>query len=317
MAQPEQFDELWWADPALKERILKEPLVVLKERGINAPTDLPLPVAYEVLRLVSLLWVNGKLIRKEQFWIDPLDEGLMFGRGVWESTRTIGGVPWLWPLHLDRLKRTAAALQIEIDPARLPDDQHVAQFARALSSRDVIIRLNVSAGRLNAPGLVWMTASIAPQPRGAVRLASCRTPVVKGHPWLTWKTFHYANRLRHGEEAIQAGFDSALMLDEQGNILEAAHANIFLRLQDGWVTPPVQDGLLLPGTVREFLLKNSPFPIREQVVPKSQLAEVSEVFLTGSSVGIVPVAGIDQQPFSVGMETNYLRRWLLPNVDIT
>ncbi len=87
----------------------------------------------------------------DQFYIDPADEGLLFGRGVWESTRTIGGVPWLWPSHLDRLRRTADLLDIAVAPERLPDAKQVSEYTRALSTQEVVVRLNVTAGRGERP----------------------------------------------------------------------------------------------------------------------------------------------------------------------
>jgi branched-subunit amino acid aminotransferase/4-amino-4-deoxychorismate lyase len=302
-------DEFSWADPQLKERLQRDPAGVLKERGTNVPAGLPVSIVHEVIRIVSLLWVDGRVIPLERFYIDPCDEGLLFGRGVWESTRTIGGVPWLWPLHIERLRRTAALLNIDLAPERLPDSNQVSDYVRSLSSHDVVVRLNATAGRPGKTGIVWMSAALRPQPMASIRLRSRSLPVEKGQPYLTWKTFQYATRLRIGQEAGQAGFDTALLLDTSGNLLEAAHANIFVRLPDGWATPTA-DGGLLPGTVRRHLLEHAPLPMREQTIPYARLAEVREAFLTNSNVGLVPVAQIDNHHFQTGSETLTLMRWL-------
>jgi branched-subunit amino acid aminotransferase/4-amino-4-deoxychorismate lyase len=266
-------DEFWWADEKLKERLRRDPAGVLKERGTNVPAGVPLPIIHEVIRIVSLLWVDGKIVPLEKFYIDPSDEGLLFGRGVWESTRTIGSIPWLWPSHIDRLRRTAALLNIDVAPERLPNSQQVADYVRSLSTQDVVVRLNATAGRPGKTGIVWMSAALRPQPMASIRLRSRQLPVEKGQPYFTWKTFQYATRLQIGQEAGQGGFDTALLLDSNDNLLEAAHANIFFRLQDGWSTPTA-DGGLLPGTVRQHLLDHAPLPMREQAIPYARLAEV-------------------------------------------
>lgn len=309
--EPTPHDEWPWANPDLKQQLITDPAAVLRDRGINAPAGLPLPVVHEFVRVAYLLWVDGRVVPLDRFYIDPADEGLLFGRGAWESTRTVGGVPWLWPLHLDRLAQTARVLNIDLDPARLPDAQRVREYVRGLTSQDVLVRLNVSAGRPGKPGIVWMSAAPQPVPAPPMRLRTCRSPVDKGQAYLTLKTFQYATRLRIGQQAAQAGFDTALLLDAAGNVLEAAHANIFLRLPDGWVTPRA-DGGLLPGTVRRLLLERSPIPIREEVVPQARLGEVREAFVTNSNVGIVPVAQIDGHTYPVGEETIRLGRWLEP-----
>ncbi len=130
-----QGDALWWAEPPLKERLQHDPIAVLAERGVHLPAGLPLPVVQSVVRVTFLLWIEGKVLPVEKFRIDPFDEGLLFGRGLWESTRTIGGVPWLWPEHLDRLRRTAALLDIEVAPERLPDGGQVRAFVARSPNR--------------------------------------------------------------------------------------------------------------------------------------------------------------------------------------
>ncbi len=310
MSQP---DELAWANPQLKAQIQTDPLAVLKNRGINVPEQLPPNIIQEFIRVAWLLWIEGKIVPLDKFYIDPLDAGLLFGRGVWESTKTVNGVPWLWAMHLDRIKKTAALLGIDLAPERLPDEKTVRDYVRHLTSQDVTIRLNATAGRPGKPGMVWMAASIQPIAPDSLRLQSMRNPVLKGQAYLTLKTFQYATRLQIGQLAHKSGFDTALLLDDAGNLLEAAHANIFLRFADGWFTPTA-DGGLLPGTVRQYLLDRSPIPVRERVISYDALKGASEVFLTNSNVGIVPVSQIDGQPFAVGEETKRLMVWLEPQV---
>lgn len=315
--QPGRPDESWpsilvagWGGSP-QPTAARDPAAILKEYGLNVPASWPPHIVEQVVRIVSLLWLDGKIVPREQFYIDPADEGLLFGRGVWECTRTFHGTPWLWPLHIDRLLRTAALLEIDVAPERLPNAAQVSEFVRTLTTMDVVVRLNVTAGRPGKPGIVWMSATLPELPPASVRLRTCRSPVPKGQPYLVWKTFQYSSRLRVGKQAQLAGFDTALLLDPDDNLLETPHTNIFVRLNSGWATPPADTGLL-PGTVRQYLLEKAPLPIREQVIPRALLADASEVFVTNSNVGIIPVVQIDEQMFPVGGETQQLRRWLLP-----
>lgn len=310
MSQP---DPLWWANPQLKDQLLRDPAAVLRDRGLTVPPELPLPVVHEFVRVLHLLWVDGTVTPLDRFHIDPADAGLLFGKGAWESTRTVNGIPWLWPMHIDRLKQTAALLGIDLAAERLPDERQVRDYVRGLTTQDVIVRLNVSAGRPGKPGLVWMSAGVQPLSPDPLRLQTVRSPVQKGQAFLTLKTFQYATRLQIGQLAMRAGFDTALLLDEANNVLEAAHANIFVRLPDGWATP-LADGGLLPGTVRQQLLARSPYPIRERVIVVAALKDASEIFLTNSNVGIVPVSRIDDIEFKVGEETLKLKHWLEPQL---
>ena len=322
--QPPRLEEVWnqivaraWADPQLKERLLSDPGAVLREHGVEVPAGVTVKVTRlanefdRLARIMSLLWLDGQIVVREKFFIDPADEGLLFGRGLWESTRTHAGAPWLWPAHLDRLRRTAALLEIDVAPERLPSSEQVAEYVRALGVGDVVVRLNATAGCPGMAGIVWMSAAPLPAPLPSARLQSCRTSVVKSEPSLAWKTFQYGARLRAQQQACRNGFESALLLDGEDNLLEAAHTNVFVRLPEGWATPRA-DGGLLPGTVRQHLLEQAPLPIREQVVPYARLGEAAEAFLTNSIMGIVPVVQIDERIFPVGDETQELIRWLQP-----
>jgi branched-subunit amino acid aminotransferase/4-amino-4-deoxychorismate lyase len=307
---PVSANDFWWADAAMQARLLQDPKAYLAEaHGLNLPESVPVERAAEVVRVVSLLWQDGRVIPREQFRIDPSDEGLLFGKGIWESTRTLYGSPWLWQEHLARFTDTAKRLKIKLNESALPDAGTVKQFVQSLTDMEVIVRLNATAGSQHQPGTVWLTAALPPTPMASVRLQTARTSVPAGYPFLTWKTFQYGSRLQLGEAAHAAGFDTALTLDDAGNVLEGAHANIFLRMPSGWVTPSLTDQLL-PGTVRAYLLKNSPLPIKEETIHRDQLKAATEIFVTNSNVGIVPVVLIDSLSYPIGPETLKLAEWL-------
>ena len=307
---PPAADPLWWADPPLRPRILADPAGVLRGYGVTVSPDTPAQAVLDVLRIVSVVWVDGNLVARNRFHLDPFDEGLIYGRGAWEATRTVGGVPWLWAEHLDRLRHTASLLDIDLSKHALPDGAAVARFVRLLTAADVVVRLNVTAGRPNIPGVVWMTAALRNAPRTSVRLQTLNSPVPPGHPDLAWKTFQYAGRYRVAQRACTAGFDGALMLDAAGNVLESDCANIFVRLDEGWVTPAADADLFLP--VRNHVLKHGPKPVREVTLPASRLPEVREAFLTNSNLGAVAVGGIDARELPLGAETLEFVRWLTP-----
>lgn len=308
-------DPFAWASPALKAR-LADPRAVLIDRGVTPPDELPPDVLSEFAAVVCRIWVDGTILGFDQFHIDPADEGLLFGRGLWESTRTIDGAPWLWHLHTERLIESAKILHLDLDPKRLPSAEQITDFVRSMTYQDVVIRVNVSAGRPGHVGMVWMTAAPMPVVAESITLKSAYSPVTKGLSHYTLKTFQYASRLNVTQQAHDAGFDSALMLDAEGNVMEAAHANIFFFApKDGWITPRA-DGGFLPGTVRRHLIEKSPSPVREAIIPRPAVNQMREAFVTNSNVGIVPVTRIDDIEFAVGPETRKLLRWITPSAPV-
>jgi 4-amino-4-deoxychorismate lyase len=310
---PNLKDEFWWAPPALRNRLRADPAGVLKERGTAVADGFPTAAIYDLLRMQMIVWQDGRLVPADRFTIDPFDEGLLLGRGVWDSARTFGGHPWMWNLHLERMANTAKLLGMDLTADRLPGERMIFEFVRTLTSSDVVVRLNASAGRPGKPGSVWMSCSPLPPPIASFRLKTARNPVTQPSPYLIGKTFHYAARMYAAKPAWQAGFDSLLWLDANDNLLESAHANVFVRLPEGWVTPSAESGLFLPGTVRHYLVKGEPpFPIREATVPRSRLDDATELFLTNGNVGIVPVVAVDERTYPVGEETRQFAQWLLP-----
>jgi branched-subunit amino acid aminotransferase/4-amino-4-deoxychorismate lyase len=302
---PDPKDPYWWADPVTKEKLQADPAGALRARGINVSPNTPLALIQEVLRITTLLWVDGYAVPVERFHIDPSDEGLLFGKGVWESTRTLRGSPWLWDYHLERMKKTIDILKINVNPDRLPTREQVEKYVSVLTAQDVIIRVNATMGRPGNVGMVWMSAALKPLPMASFRVEKRTSPVFKDHPYLLWKTFNYAGRLHTGATGFAAGFDSSLMVDADDNILEAAHANVFFRFKDGWATPK-DDGQFLPGTVREYLLKTQPMPIEEMTIPYSRVPEIEEAFVTNSNVGITPLTLIGTHAIPVGQATQDL-----------
>jgi branched-subunit amino acid aminotransferase/4-amino-4-deoxychorismate lyase len=205
------------------------------------------------------LWVNGKRVARDDFSIDPFDEGLLYGRGLFETTRTINGTPWLWDAHQQRLIAAARFLGIPIDDATLPTTTEAQEFALSLRSEDVVLRLNVTAGAFDRPGMVWMMARPLPSLRRTVRLRTSDFRVSMHDPYASHKSLSYATRLEAQRRAQAAGADDALLLDPSDLVLEAATANLFVRLPEGWCTPPLTGGVL-NGTVRELLLDHGEPP---------------------------------------------------------
>ena len=82
-----------------------------------------------------------------------------------------------------------------------------------------------------------------------------------------------------------------LLVDLDGEVLEAAHANVWIREGTALVTPPL-DGRLLPGTVRARLLADPPagHTAREEPVRLERIAAADELLLSSSLRGLHPAA---------------------------
>jgi branched-chain amino acid aminotransferase len=100
--------------------------------------------------------------------------------------------------------------------------------------------------------------------------------------------------------ASQQGYDDALQLDpDSGLVAEATIANVFLVRDGRLVTPWTRDSLL-PGITRRTVLELASkvgIEAAEEPVTTGELITANEVFLTGTAMGLVPVAAVDAHTY--------------------
>ena len=96
-------------------------------------------------------------------------------------------------------------------------------------------------------------------------------------------------------EAVQSGFDEALLLNSRGKISEASGMNLFL-VRDGELITPGVDQDILEGITRASVIelaKSMGIPVVERAVDKTELFIADEVFLTGTAAKITPIRQIE------------------------
>ena len=108
--------------------------------------------------------------------------------------------------------------------------------------------------------------------------------------------------------AERDGYDDSLMLDWRGQVAEATGANIFMVMGDGKLHTPVPD-CFLNGLTRQTVIelaKARGIEVIERAIMPAELANATEVFLTGSAAEVTPVGVIDEHRFSVGEITKLM-----------
>jgi branched-chain amino acid aminotransferase len=105
------------------------------------------------------------------------------------------------------------------------------------------------------------------------------------------------------KHAVEAdGYDDALMLDWRGRIAESTGANIFMVMGDGKLHTPTPDCFLNGITRRTVidLAQARGIEVIERVIMPDELANATEVFLTGTAAEVTPVGEIDEHRFTPG-----------------
>ncbi len=112
----------------------------------------------------------------------------------------------------------------------------------------------------------------------------------------------YINSSLAKDQASDAGYDDAIMLNRDGKIAEASGANIFIVRHGTLVTPPVTEDIL-EGITRRSLVefaRDAGIPVAERSIDRSELYIADEAFLCGTGVQIAAIGSIDGRPIGDG-----------------
>ena len=113
----------------------------------------------------------------------------------------------------------------------------------------------------------------------------------------------YVNAAFAKEEALQNGFDEAIMLTHEGRVSEGSAENIFLVINGELVTPSSTENILL-GVTRDTVTKLAQRELgiitRERPVNRTELYTAEEIFLCGTGAQIAPVISVDHRPVGDG-----------------
>lgn len=113
----------------------------------------------------------------------------------------------------------------------------------------------------------------------------------------------YVNSALAKSDAQRAGFDDALLLNQDGHLSESSVANIFLIRRGVVVTPPVSDNILEGITRRTMMMllrDELGLEVVERSIDRSEIYLAEEAFLAGTGVQLSAIARVDHRPVGAG-----------------
>jgi branched-chain amino acid aminotransferase len=113
----------------------------------------------------------------------------------------------------------------------------------------------------------------------------------------------YANSALIKTDANRAGFDEALVLNQNGHISEGSAMNVFMVRNNQVITPPVTDNILegiTRRTAMELVQNELGLPVVERSIDRTELYICDELFMTGSAAQIVAITRVDYRPIGKG-----------------
>lgn len=263
------------------------------------------------------VYINGKFYEKKDAKISVFDHGLLYGDGVFEGIRSYNRLVFKLKEHIDRLFESAHTIMLEIPLSRKQMIEAVISTLKVNRLKDAYIRVVVTRGegdlgldprkcKGNA-SVIIIADKIVLYPERLYRegLEVITVPTVRNLPEALnpqIKSLNYLNNILAKIEAINTGFQEAIMLDSLGYVAECTGDNIFIVKRDQLYTPPQCMGTLR-GITRDTVLeiaKSKRIATHEHVLTRHELYISDEAFLTGTAAEVIPVVKVDARVIGNG-----------------
>lgn len=221
------------------------------------------------------------------------------GEGTFETIGCEGGEALLWQEHTERMGAALVALGVE--PPPFPAPAHL----RRLLAREGVLGSGAMHCAAFAHGarcrlFTWAYPYRPPHRARREGIAVLPLPAPSG-PLTGLKTSSYLAFTRARAEATAQGYDAALLIDSDGAVREADHANLFAVLGGVVVTPPAPRRCL-PGVLRQWCLRtlaDAGIPVEERDFSLEDLLASQGAWVSSSLAGLRPVRRVGESQLPV------------------
>ena len=258
--------------------------------------------------------INGVVTPISEGRIPILDHGFLFGDNIYETFRTYNQKPFLFSRHFERLKRSARATFLDLPVTR---EQLFAETLRTLEaagkSSEHRVRITVTRGpgdvspdpgSCDKPTVIIFATPIADLPAGVYEqgVEVIVSSFYRSRQLGDAKTGNLLRSVLATREAKAAGAFEAITLTSEGKISDGITSNIFLIQDSRLLTPSAESGIL-EGITRGVVLdlaRRAGLTVVEGLLDLNEIDRSSELFLTSSTRGVVPIVRVSGKPVGDG-----------------
>ena len=227
--------------------------------------------------------VDGRISPTAEASINPSDDGLQRGDGVFEVIRLYAGRPFALGEHLDRLGHSAAAIELSFDRGAL--EREIASLLDEYGEHEGQLRLIATRGGRR----LAFTEALPGYGETAALASVSYTPsiILNGVKSLSYAANMHATRI-----AQSRGADEAIRVKPDGTVLEAPTSTIFWASEGRLVTPGLEVGILASIT-RERVVDE--LDVEEGTFSFDELQAADEAFLASTVREVQPISAIDDR----------------------
>ena len=260
----------------------------------------------------DIAYVNGHFGPVAEAVVSIEDRGFQFGDGVYEVIRTYRGQPFAIDEHLSRLERSAQALQLSPGHTKAQWISLIQEGLRLSRFPETKIYLQVTRGQ--APRDHPFPSSLSPTTvltfrdfhplEASVRKAGVQAITLGDIRWgrCDIKSVNLLANVLARQRAKEAGAFEAILLRE-GMVTEGSVSNVMV-VRKGTIQTAPEGHRILSGVTRGMVLelaRKEGLPIVEAFVGREDLLTATEVFLTGTTVEVLPVVRVDGHAIGNGL----------------
>jgi branched-chain amino acid aminotransferase len=256
------------------------------------------------------VWLNGKLVAKDDAKVSIFDAGFVLGDGVWEGLRLHKGSLLFLDAHLDRLYAGARDIDLDLGLTRdqmkaalqatlAANNMHHGGHLRLMATRGVKAAVNQDPrNALGAATIVILAEYKEPSPQIVAKGLALATSSIRCTPAdmfdMRLNSHSRLPLIRALIEVIKTGADEALMLDP-GGFVSSCNATNFFWIKDGEVRTSTGE-FCFNGVTRGAVIRlcdANQIPLRLDYFRVSDVHAADEAFVTGTFGGLTPVRQVD------------------------
>jgi branched-chain amino acid aminotransferase len=260
------------------------------------------------------IWMDGEFIPWEKANVHVLTHTLHYGLGVFEGIRCYktpkGPAVFRLTDHIRRLENSAKLVGMEL-PYPVEDlIRAVKQTIRKNEIEECYIRpiafygygvmgLNPAGSKVNVAIAVWPWGTYLGEEGLERGIRAKISPWLRIHPRIlppqAKVVANYANSILAKVDALNSGYDEAILLNIDGNIAEGPGENLFIVKEGKLITPPVSSGALV-GITRDSIIKiagDEGIEFEERDFKPEELYSADEAFFTGTAAEVTPIREVD------------------------